>query len=242
MNYLPDAREACGPVEMLADHCQTHGAAVGHVNLKNVREGAQAFAFFGVMSVGIGETSGSIKTNVNLARADNLFDGRACGQHLFSEICGNDGVLFVIVLGDAGGDLFFEIRVIADQLLKCLRRQLEQSAIGDGLDARRARGLFEERDFAEEIAFAQIPEIFPLPVFVFDKGSKPAFFDNVHRPRRIASPNDQFAARKRDWLKLPQKQSQRLDRQFGERRVEAKEIVQAAMFDLQIKMRLDLRV
>ena len=200
MDDLSDPRQARRQIEMAADHGQAGRPAVGLVDLIDVREDLQPLSLFDEAAIAAGKRarpSASLLALIHLARADLLFHGGIRRQHLFPEVGRHGGASPIIVLRDPRGDLFLEIGVVFDQALKGLRRQLQQPACGHGFDTGRARRVPEERNLAEEIALAQVTTVIPLPVLL-EKGAQPTFLDEIHRPRRIALPDDHLTGRDDD--------------------------------------------
>ena len=98
----------------------------------------------------------------------------------------------VVVLSDALLQLGAELGVALQQMVEGRLVQSEQPARLDRLDGGRTRLALEERELAEEVAAAQVPDVAPASVLL-DEDPEPAFLDDVHRARRVPLSNDALA-------------------------------------------------
>ena len=117
--------------------------------------------------------------------------------------------------------------MLGEQLAEGLLAKAQQLGVGHRFDRRGARHAEVQRQFAEEVAGAQVAQLAPLlAVALVDH--ELAILDDVHRATGVAFADDALAGWHRDRFERIEHRHDGAGRQLRERRVQAQEVTQLA--------------
>jgi len=253
MHKGANARETDRTPVMPTDHREARGATIHLVDLVHQREPANALASRCESPVVGRERPGIrrrlrrrsrgffFRRNVDLIDADAAPGAHLGGKRLFSKIERHPRDAPVVVLRQALFDPRLELRIGVEQALERRFAKRQHDAIGNRFDARRARRLCEDGQFAEEVAFSQIADVLPMAV-LSDEGAKASGLDDVQRTRLSSLTNENLVRFHRDALEICQKRLHRVGRKLRERGELFEEIAQLPVQRLELEVALESRV
>ena len=240
VHELADVRDRDGAAEGAADDRKAGGAAVGLVELVDVREAAPAQRRLG--GCGRGELdrllcAGGWKRLFDTGFRDRCFRG----QDLLGEVERDAREAAVVVLRDPLLEPRTELGLLTQELMEQCNRQPQQAAGIDGLDARRAPLTEEQRPLTEEVALAQVEEIV-LPAVLRTVGAQPALLHDVHRAGRLALEHDDLSRLRVDPFEAGEKLAERAGREQSEARVDTQEVPKRALARERLQRLRHLRI
>jgi hypothetical protein len=178
---------------------------------------------------------------VDLVRSHLLLDADLCRQQFLGKVQWHVCRAFIVVLGNPLLDLRLEVGIGGDQRAEGLGGQSQQCAMGHGLYTGRPWDAREERLLAEILSAPQVGEVAPSAVLLGEH-PEPARFDHVHGSGVFALPDHQLPRFHGNTFEPRQHEPQCVRGEATEGGIDAEEIVQTAMLDLQLEVLADLQV